>query len=278
VVVTALLICFQFSLIENILCVQRIAKVLSDISRCAEGVEKVKFGRRDRSRMEPLFANIVGPYYRRDAIGRVVVEDGLARMEPRGQGLHTRALKGASDALTHAHALLSEIGNININFANISIVQEYRRDAIGRVVIEDGLARMEPRGAGLHARAIKGARDALARVSGLLSQGGDALGGALSSLKNLMGPQYRRDAIGRVVTEDGLVRIYGHPELHTVTISSIKAAVASAISNLRALQDGMMPSWPTSSSVGSLLKYRGLVLKYVLKYLTSRNIRCRARG
>ena len=231
----------------------------------------MKFGRRDRSRMEPLFANIVGPYYRRDAIGRVVVEDGLARMEPRGQGLHTRALKGASDALTHAHALLSEIGNIkiigNINFGNISIVQqEYRRDAIGRVVIEDGLARMEPRGAGLHARAIKGATDALARVSGLLSQGGDALGGALSSLQNLMGPQYRRDAIGRVVTEDGLVRIYGQPELHTVTISSIKAAVANAISNLKALQDGMidgLPSWPTSSSVGSLLKYRGLVLKYL---------------
>jgi hypothetical protein len=244
--------------------------VLPDTLRCVEGVQKVKFGRRDRSRMEPLFANVIGPYYRRDAIGRVVVEDGLARMEPRGQGLHTRALKGASDALTHAHALLSEIGNIKIigkiHFENISIVQEYRRDAIGRLVVQDGLSRMEPRGAGLHARAIKGARDALARVSGLLSQGGDALSGALSSLQNLMGPQYRRDAIGRVVTEDGLVRIYGHPELHTVTISSIKAAVANAISNLKALQDGMidgMPSWPTSSSVGSLLKYRGLVLKYL---------------
>jgi hypothetical protein len=50
-------------------------------------------------------ANMTAPRYARDAVGRVVVEDGLVRMQPHGRGLHTDALKGATSAMANAQML-----------------------------------------------------------------------------------------------------------------------------------------------------------------------------
>jgi len=47
-------------------------------------------------------SSITAPRYARDAVGRVVVEDGLVRMQPHGSGLHTDSLKGATSAMANA--------------------------------------------------------------------------------------------------------------------------------------------------------------------------------
>ena len=56
--------------------------------------EKPGHGGGGDATQEPLFANIVGPHYRRDAMGRVIVDNGLARMEPRGGGGEDAAMQG----------------------------------------------------------------------------------------------------------------------------------------------------------------------------------------
>jgi hypothetical protein len=56
--------------------------------------EKPGHGGGGDATQEPLFANIVGPHYRRDAMGRVIVDNGLARMEPRGGGGEDAATQG----------------------------------------------------------------------------------------------------------------------------------------------------------------------------------------
>jgi small ubiquitin-related modifier len=142
---------------------------------------------------ETLLGN-VRPHYRRDVIGREIVEDGLARMEPRynpkpevflkikgqdGSLLHfkmkqTIALKKLMEAYCLRQGLETDrtcfffAGNrlrdtqtpaeLNMEDDDMIYVQvntgetllgnvspHYRRDVIGRVIIEDGLARMEPR-------------------------------------------------------------------------------------------------------------------------------------
>jgi hypothetical protein len=208
--------------------------------------------------IQQAWGSVLGPHYRRDAVGRVVVEDGLARMETYSEGMHSEALRGTSKALASAHAKLSELmsqggGALGSSAGQVSTVlgsvmgPNYRRDAIGRVVVEDGLVRMQPYGSGLHTEALRATTEALAlshaRLSGLLSQGGDTLGHVGSSagqfataIGSAMGPQYRRDAIGRVVVEDGLARMqpYGSG-MHTEALKSASEALATAHAQLSSL-------------------------------------------
>jgi len=135
----------------------------------------------------------MGQSYRRDAVGRIVVEDGLVRMEPYGgRGLHTQALKGATDALSHAQAHLGglmSLGGDQLGAANKQLVQalanitapRYTRDAVGRVVVEDGLARMQPYGSGLHTQALTSATEAVALAQAQLGSMWDQVGGATSA-------------------------------------------------------------------------------------------------
>ena len=120
-------------------------------------------------------ANMTAPRYARDAVGRVVVEDGLVRMQPHGRGLHTDALKGATSALANAQQQLSNLAALSgggvlgmWNTASSSVASvtapRYARDAVGRVVVEDGLVRMQPHGRGLHTDALKGATSAMANA------------------------------------------------------------------------------------------------------------------
>jgi len=203
---------------------------------------------------------VMAPRYARDAVGRVVVEDGLVRMQPHGSGL-TDALKGATSALANAHQQLSYLAALSggdvlgvWNTASSSVssitAPRYTRDALGRVVVEDGLVRMQPHGRSLRTDALKGATSALANAQQQLSNlaalsGGGVLGvwnTVSSSLVIVTAPRYARDAVGRVVVEDGLVRMQPHGSgLHTETLKGATSALANAqqqLSNLAALSGG----------------------------------------
>jgi len=65
------------------------------------------------------FTQALGLGYRRDAVGRVVVEDGLVRMQPYGGGLHIDALKSASAALENAQAQL--LGILGYSVGEVSL-------------------------------------------------------------------------------------------------------------------------------------------------------------
>ena len=121
-------------------------------------------------------ASVTAPRYARDAVGRVVVEDGLVRMQPHGSSLQTDALlKGATSALANAQQQLSNLAALSgggvlgmWNSASSSVASvtapRYARDAVGRVVVEDGLVRMQPHGSSLQTDALKGATSAMANA------------------------------------------------------------------------------------------------------------------
>jgi len=73
------------------------------------------------------FTQALGLGYRRDAVGRVVVEDGLVRMQPYGGGLHIDALKSASAALENAQAQLLGILGYSVGEVSPSLARSLSR-------------------------------------------------------------------------------------------------------------------------------------------------------
>jgi hypothetical protein len=88
-------------------------------------------------------SSLMGSEYRRDAMGRVLVEDGLVRMLPQ-QHLHD-----ARVVVSFSKAYPCEPGTYTLppgSYVQMDVssvmVPQYRRDVMGRVIVEDGLARM----------------------------------------------------------------------------------------------------------------------------------------
>ena len=242
----------------------------------------------------------VGLGFKRDAVGRVYVEDGMARMQPH---VGIQALSGAlhsatTGAMTQTQAALASTWSVSAGFVSSSAVQTlkigevivatseviagsgFRRDAIGRVVVEDGLRRMQPRGEGAHAEALRTARGAWSQThealagtwnaSALAAAGtwkasavfvsssatqsirlGEGLGGAVG-----FGP--RRDAIGRVVVEDGLARMQNRTPPATVALTALddaKDALLDSYTGLTALSSDLLSR--SSTAVASLTHASG---------------------
>ena len=81
-------------------------------------------------------ASITAPRYARDAVGRVVVEDGLVRMQPQGSGLRTDGLKSATIALANARG--GGAGKGGGAFSSIVLVHSSR--TVGDVALLKDLA------------------------------------------------------------------------------------------------------------------------------------------
>lgn len=93
---------------------------------------------------------------------------------------------------------------------------EYRRDAMGRVLVEDGLVRMLPQQHLHDARVVVSFSKAYPCEPGTytLPQGSYVQ----MDVSSLMGPQYRRDVMGRVIVEDGLARMLQQQQLNDTRV------------------------------------------------------------
>ena len=196
-------------------------------------------------------SSFMGPEFRRDAMGRVLVEDGLVRMQP--QHLHdahvvvsfSKAYPCEPDTYT-----LPQGSYVRMDVSSL-MGPQYRRDAIGRVIVDDGLARMlqqqhlndtrvivsfskaypsEP-GTFTFPQASGTREDPVSETASQEWSEGDLYICSAFSLPLLscptfsqasgtkeMGTHYRRNALGHVLVEDGLARMLPQQHLNDACV------------------------------------------------------------
>lgn len=174
------------------------------------------------------------PEYRCDAVGRVEIDDGLAHMEPpRGKTMPCNKNTPSLTMSTHATQSHFKISRTLKTLGScLTVVQKRRPTGTAEEAAEAAMAAAEAA--------------ALSKTECTEVIGSDFGPSSCAYASSKLGPEYRRDAVERVVIEDGLARMEALSKGNAMPCNKI----APSLTNLASKSSYVTPSpWKISRTL-----------------------------